>query len=211
MERYDAPLRVESADQLLPLARELADRDAAQIQADPAYAVTCTAGCGACCSQAVPVTRAEVRAIQDYVGGLGQDERDHIGASIEATAATLASHGITATNVDDERAYFDLGIPCPLLHEGSCSVRPVRPVACREYLVTSDPIHCATREDGQIVRISATNDLVHGYQRVSERLGEPDVLTLAPALAQGQQPAPPAVPAKSGAAMIRLLRSTPRR
>jgi Fe-S-cluster containining protein len=39
--------------------------------------------------------------------------------------------------------YFRQGIPCPFLEEESCSIYPDRPIACREYLVTSPPEHCA--------------------------------------------------------------------
>jgi len=39
--------------------------------------------------------------------------------------------------------YFRLGIPCPFLEEESCSIHSIRPVVCRQYLVTSAPVHCA--------------------------------------------------------------------
>ena len=35
--------------------------------------------------------------------------------------------------------YFRLGIACPFLEDESCSIHPDRPIACREYLVTSPP------------------------------------------------------------------------
>jgi hypothetical protein len=39
--------------------------------------------------------------------------------------------------------YFNLGIPCPFLEEESCSIYHDRPIACREYLVTSPAGNCA--------------------------------------------------------------------
>src|SRR5262249_53551166 len=39
--------------------------------------------------------------------------------------------------------YFRLGIACPFLEEESCSIHGERPMACREYLVTSPAEHCA--------------------------------------------------------------------
>ncbi len=47
-------------------------------------------------------------------------------------------------------AYFRQGIPCPFLEDESCSIHPERPLACREYLVTSPPEHCADPRVGQV-------------------------------------------------------------
>ena len=41
-------------------------------------------------------------------------------------------------------AYFRLGVPCPFLEDESCSIHPERPLACREYLVTSPASNCAS-------------------------------------------------------------------
>ena len=46
-------------------------------------------------------------------------------------------------NLETGLAYFALGIACPFLEEESCSIYEERPIACREYLVTSPPAACA--------------------------------------------------------------------
>ncbi len=33
-------------------------------------------------------------------------------------------------------------IPCPFLEEERCSIYSIRPLICREYMVTSPPEHC---------------------------------------------------------------------
>jgi len=38
--------------------------------------------------------------------------------------------------------YFKLGLPCPFLEEERCSIYPHRPLACREYLVSSPAENC---------------------------------------------------------------------
>ncbi len=38
--------------------------------------------------------------------------------------------------------YFHLGVPCPFLENESCGIHPLRPLSCREYLVTSPPELC---------------------------------------------------------------------
>ena len=39
--------------------------------------------------------------------------------------------------------YFYQRVPCPFLEDESCSIHPIRPLICREYLVSSPPEHCA--------------------------------------------------------------------
>ena len=40
--------------------------------------------------------------------------------------------------------YFKFGIACPFLEDESCSIHPDRPMACREYLVSSPAENCRT-------------------------------------------------------------------
>src|SRR3954447_24942564 len=42
-----------------------------------------------------------------------------------------------------EPGYFALGMACPFLEDESCSIHPDRPIACREYLVTSPAENCS--------------------------------------------------------------------
>jgi Fe-S-cluster containining protein len=42
--------------------------------------------------------------------------------------------------------YFRLQIACPFLEDESCSIHKSRPIACREYLVTSPPEFCSDAE-----------------------------------------------------------------
>jgi hypothetical protein len=39
--------------------------------------------------------------------------------------------------------YFNQRIACPFLEDESCSIHPERPIACREYLVTTPAINCS--------------------------------------------------------------------
>ena len=38
--------------------------------------------------------------------------------------------------------YLYQRVACPFLEDESCSIHPIRPLICREYLVTSAPEHC---------------------------------------------------------------------
>lgn len=198
------PLAVTTADQLLDAARALVDGDVDGIGRRPEISISCGPGCGACCRQAVPVTAAELRAIRVWLDALPDDERQGHDERIAATAAALDAADAEAIGTGDERAYFALGIACPFLVDESCGIHPARPLACREYVVTSDPTHCATRADGQIVRISATRDVLGAFAAVSAALGEPTEYLLAPAMAR-QVPEAPVVPSRSGVELMRML------
>ena len=49
--------------------------------------------------------------------------------------------------------YFAQQIPCPFLEEGACSIHPVRPLSCREFLVTSPAIHCSNPDENSTVTV----------------------------------------------------------
>lgn len=197
------PSIVRSADDLLPLAQALVDAETEAIEADPTVDVTCRAGCFACCSQAVPVTRSEVRAILAAIDQLDDELRQTIHRRIREIVQRLQAAGLRQVTSDDSpvrrremaNAYFAVGVPCPLLEDGVCSVRASRPLICREFLVTSEASECSKLGRGEtVVRIRSKQDIVAGFADVSRITGEPDYMTLAFALGQ---PASSAIAAAS--------------
>jgi hypothetical protein len=55
--------------------------------------------------------------------------------------------------------YFRLGIPCPLLEDESCSIYADRPLICRQYIVSSDPVHCTDATARNVQRINVPGKL----------------------------------------------------
>lgn len=212
------PAAVRRADDLLPEARALVDRSAELRIADTERPISCRAGCSACCSQPVPVSSAELRSVQAAIDQLPADIAEGIRERTLTVGRSLAEAGLdhaafAATDPGPDRValvhrYLALDLACPLLIDGVCSVREARPLACREYLVTSDPTHCSTPEDGQVVRIRTDPDVVSGFRQVSAALGEPTEQILALALA-GPTPTAPEVEPRSGPALAQALRSVP--
>jgi hypothetical protein len=49
--------------------------------------------------------------------------------------------------------YFEPAIACPFLEDESCSIHPDRPLACREYLVSSPASACAHPSPESIERV----------------------------------------------------------
>ena len=125
--------------------------------------ISCCKGCGACCRQLVPISEFEARQIRDLVAELPEPRRTEVLARFAAARQRLAESGVLDKLLHPERftneelgptslglEYFRLGISCPFLADESCSIHPERPIACREYLVTSPPENCATPESEQI-------------------------------------------------------------
>lgn len=110
--------------------------------------ISCKKGCGACCRQVVPVSPAEAFSLMDTLQEMGPSLRERRLARIRAIVRNVSR--VVATGHPpwhDPDAYFALGESCPFLVRGACSIHTVRPLACREQLVTSDPRHCASFPD----------------------------------------------------------------
>lgn len=149
------PIFQQMANQLVDMSVEVAESEGKRI--------SCKAGCGACCRQAVPISETEVYQIAELVESMPEPKRSQVKKRF--ADATEHFHKIgwydrfiehqrkakTAEKTDDlikegigvVLDYFYEGIPCPFLENESCSIHPHRPVACREYLVTSPAANCA--------------------------------------------------------------------
>ncbi|MFN7926596.1 MAG: YkgJ family cysteine cluster protein [Blastocatellia bacterium] len=124
-------------------------------QAEAAGAqISCTKGCGACCRQLVPIAESEAYLLQSLVNEMPGPRRANVRARFAAAKVKLQAAGLLdrilfpgELSVEARRElgldYFQQGIACPFLEEESCSIHPDRPLACREYLVTSPAANCA--------------------------------------------------------------------
>ena len=152
------PVRV---GQILPLAQSLADGLVAlavnEVEAE-GRTVSCRAGCGACCRQLVPVAEAEARRIRALVDDLPEPRRSEIRRRFAEAVRRFDEAGlleslreVDALDKPGRRKlgldYFLRHVPCPFLEDESCSIHPDRPIACREYLVTSPAEYCADPRD----------------------------------------------------------------
>ncbi len=137
--------------------------------------LSCRAGCGACCRQLVPIAPSEAHQLAQMLATFPEPRRAVIAQRFAAARAKLeqaglweqlADMGAIAGGPDATRislAYFALGIACPFLEDESCSIHPERPLACREYLVSSDPVHCADPAQQHIDPIAVPAHLATGF------------------------------------------------
>jgi Fe-S-cluster containining protein len=143
--------------QILPVLRSLDDSLIAGVAAQLSEAgrsVSCKAGCGACCRQMVPLSIFEAEALSDWIRSLPESRQQELAGRFHQALLKLSAAGLIDRMVDtdwlaDSETSRRLGIdylfqrvPCPFLEEESCSIHPIRPLICREYLVTSPPEHC---------------------------------------------------------------------
>jgi Fe-S-cluster containining protein len=195
---------------------------AERVAADNGEAVSCRAGCGACCRQLVPVSESEAHHLRELVDALPEPRRGVIRERFAAAERRLAEAGLLERlgaggerPRDLGRDYFALGIACPFLEEESCSIHPDRPLACREYLVLSPPEQCANPSGGGVVGLPLPGSPSVAFARL-DGPGEADrpprwmPLTLAPGWAEGhpEQPATEAGTALFAAFMEGLRSST---
>jgi Fe-S-cluster containining protein len=151
------PVLQSLSDSISELAIEKAKRLGQQL--------SCREGCGACCRQAVPITPVEARAIAQWLAEQPEPRQTILRERFRQAAAKLEVSGIAeqtrkGPNLSDRPAmqelglkYFALGIACPFLEQERCSIHPMRPLRCREYLVASPAERCAHPESKGIVGI----------------------------------------------------------
>ena len=138
-----------------------------QDSAAAGMAPSCGPKCGACCRQLVPISESEAAYLRLMViPNLEDDHRQRVERRIAFAAEKISGSGMASDlrslPSEPDRAkrqalglrYFFLGIPCPFLEEESCSIHPLRPLACREYLVTSPAVRCAAPDAGGIVPLA---------------------------------------------------------
>lgn len=166
--RLEVPNSATPVRTMLPVFRQVADAvvDVGVSQAEShGERVSCRKGCGACCRQLVPITVAEAHALNDLIATLPAVRRAAILARFAEARRVLDEAGLLHSlrdAPDSARAlgleYFRQGIPCPFLEDEACSIHADRPIACREYLVTSPAEHCASpsAESVRMVHLSGS-------------------------------------------------------
>ena len=163
---------------LLPAAREISGKTTAMAldrERAAGRAISCRAGCGACCRQLVAISVIEAESLAQLVAAMPPERAEKIRARFAAALKRLEEAGLLSPNeppgqralmVSDadqadvarrnvSRRYFSLKIACPFLEDESCSIHPDRPMVCREYHVTTPAADCADLYQKEIARVEA--------------------------------------------------------
>jgi Fe-S-cluster containining protein len=146
-----APRRV-----VLPTLQGLTDTIVQIAEARAAEAgekISCKKGCDACCRQMVPISPAEAFALGALLDAMPPTQAARALERFDTAVETLEAKGLLerlrrrhelsseeAAQLD--RDYFAAGVNCPFLQNRACSIHNDRPLACREFLVTSPAREC---------------------------------------------------------------------
>jgi len=151
--------------EMLPLVQSLENAIIGKITQEAVQSgspISCRAGCGACCRQLVPVSFFEAEALVNWMATLPPEKQAVLEQRFHQALTRLRDAGVIDKILDqrwveDEQLttqlaidYFHAGAPCPFLENESCSIHPMRPLSCREYLVTSPPALCDDPSRNQV-------------------------------------------------------------
>jgi Fe-S-cluster containining protein len=168
--------------QILPVIQSLENSLIEGVTAQLAEAgrtVSCKAGCGACCRQIVPLSIFEAEALTDWIRSLPDSQQQQLAQRFHQALTKLADAGLIDRMVSENwlaetesahklvRDYLRQRIPCPFLENESCSIHPIRPLICREYMVTSPPEYCVDPATLQTIPVR----LPLHFSRVLNRIG----------------------------------------
>ena len=160
---------------MLPVFQQMSSamvRECAKAVEAEGKTISCKAGCGACCRQAVPISEVEAYQIAELVESMPEP----LQSDIKQRFSHALSHFQKIKWFDDlvnikdmayandpdyspekfnavTTRYLEQDIACPFLIDESCSIHKDRPLVCREYLVTSPAENCATPTKDNIEKV----------------------------------------------------------
>lgn len=208
-----APLRV--AD-FLPVVHSISNAVGASVarrQDKAGKPISCRAGCAACCRQPVPIGEAEAIQLMELVDEMPEEQQARVRRRFTEAHRILEENDLLdeLREIVQEKnpqarqefalRYFKLQIPCPFLEDENCTIHPVRPLACREYSVTSPPAQCSDPNPDQIKMVKLPYKLSYLVYRLGDGVGEdaprwtPLILALESAEQYREDP-PPSYPGK---------------
>lgn len=194
----DIPIRI--AD-FLPVLQSLSNaisEVAEKHENEAGRRISCKAGCGACCRQAVPIAPSEAVRLAELVQALPAERRERIEQRFTEGLRILDQSGLldefntldAGCEISQRQElglrYFRQQIACPFLENENCSIHPDRPLACREYSVTSPAKNCASPSAESVRLVRRPKQLSHLLLRLEDSHGDapPRPLLLIQALAQ---------------------------
>ena len=110
---------------------------AKMFEANPDQKSCCTAGCSACCSEAVYASEAEVLYIIENLSPLQLAE-----ARARLPEWLVQTQALRPVKMPDALDWRELNAPCVFLRAGFCSIYPFRPMGCRTWFAKDTPANC---------------------------------------------------------------------
>jgi len=142
-------------------------------------AVSCRKGCGACCRQMVPIAFTEAQHLRQLLDRMDDERREFFEQRFAAAREALNAKGLLgplqqrATLSDDalyalDVEYLKAWVACPFLVDESCAIHAARPMACREFLVTSPAEFCAEPTADRVEQVPLGAKVSTAFRAVAE-------------------------------------------
>ncbi len=177
---------------LAPVARELAtiiSKTVVDNLRAQGRDVTCKKGCDWCCLYLVSLAPAEAFRLAAEINNLDEPNRqqtlgrfDQLARKILATPPPEPA----AQAIDNWCRSMDL--TCPFLKDHLCQQYQIRPIVCREYIVTTPASHCHQGDTGKSETVIAVPSIAEALVELAGELeqatGEAVMLPLAIAWAK---------------------------
>jgi Fe-S-cluster containining protein len=132
----------------------------------------------------VPIGHAEARQIAELVDSMPPERQTVIRDRFEAALDRLDEAGLLekvrgypeVRSAQDRQElgleYFRAWVDCPFLEDEMCSIHEERPLACREYLVTSDAHHCSDPNPENVRMVKLPKKLSYVLYRFGDGMGK---------------------------------------
>ncbi len=165
-----------------PLARAICDafvRQVIRAVEDAGGKITCSKGCGACCSSfLVPMTVPEAIRLVEDLQALSPRDRRRLEPLFIKAEQKLAESGLAgqmasldpndpASTIQQRELagkwWSENRFPCPMLSGDTCGLYRSRPIPCREFLALSDPRCCATNTETRVRRPFSMHQVVAAW------------------------------------------------
>lgn len=180
--RAAVPTGLARLPDVVPLTRAICDefvRRTISAVADAGGTITCSKGCGACCSSfLVPMTVPEALRLMEDLQTIPpaqkrrleprflQAEKKLVESDLAGQMESLDPNDPASTVAQRELAgkwWSENRFPCPLLKSESCGLYRSRPIPCREFLALSDPKCCATNTETRVSRPFSMHQVVSAW------------------------------------------------
>ena len=143
------PDRDARLSEIVPLAQAICTRLTEAVTESLDAPITCKKGCPACCHYLVALSVPEIHYLQEILSQMSKDYHVSILHACLKSAKKILHNTAEKPEMSENtelnlisRWYEGLNSPCPFLSGKSCDIYEHRPLACREYMVTSSSLYC---------------------------------------------------------------------
>ena len=164
---------------LVPLARALCDdmvREVIDHSRMQGKKPVCGKKCSACCSYLVPLCIPEAVLLYEEIQSMPSEQSAEYWDNSLSVARELLEDGSSGAP-DPESSlpevakwYSDKQVSCPFLKNDLCAIYDKRPLACREYMVTTPPFGCRPGNMDPVEKIELPYSLVESLGEVAAQL-----------------------------------------